>query len=253
MANKEIVMVPTNELEVDRRYQRNVDTLLVSKIARHYSEALFSPLLVAERHTPNGTFKYVVDGQHRLEAARLLGIKEVPCFIYQGMDPSQEATLFVNQQVATARLTPRDTYKANVFIGNPENIDVIIDNVLRKYGHRIGIHSHDIGGWYAIVALRETVRKVGIGGLAEILQVLNGLGWTSGRAAKSRLLLSGLTQAVKRGLTVDQIIALCRQNYPTPEDYIAEVTRRARGRKPTIAAAAMIDEVITQRQLVPQD
>lgn len=249
MAQKEIVMVPTDELEVDRRYQRNVDTLLVSKIARYYNEALFSPLLVAERHTPNGTFKYVVDGQHRLEAARLLGITEVPCFVYEGMDSTQEASLFVNQQVATARLTPRDTYKANVFIGNPENIDVIIDKTLHKHGHRIGIHSHDVGGWYAIVSLRETIKKVGVGGLEEILEALNELGWTLGRAAKSRLLLSGLTQAVKRGLSAAEIVEMCRQNYPDPEDYIAEVARRARGRKQTIAAAAMIDDIITQKQL----
>ena len=246
MFNKEITMVPTEELEIDRRYQRLVNPLLVSKIARCYNEALFSPLLVAERHTPNGTFKYVVDGQHRLEAARVLGLPEVPCFIYQNMSPVEEAALFVNQQVASARLTPRDTYKANVFIGNPENIDVMIDSTLHKYGHRIGIHEHDTGGWYAIVALRDTIKKVGVEGLSKILITLNELGWKTGRAAKSRLMLVGLGHAVRKGLLVATMKEMMSAKYSRPEEFIADVTLQSKGRKHTVAVLDVIDGAIAE-------
>ncbi|MCM1322995.1 MAG: ParB N-terminal domain-containing protein [Acetobacter sp.] len=242
--NRTIQMVSTDELQVDSRYQRPVNEALVGKIASHFNEALFAPLLVAERATPDGHIKFVVDGQHRLEAARLLGFKEVPCFVYSGMSVADEANLFVSQQVASARLTPRDSYKANVFIHNPENIDVMIDKTLHKYGHRIGVHEHDVGGWYAIVTLRETVKKYGVDGLAKVLMLLNELGWTAGRAAKSRLMLVGLGHATKK-VGVAKAKEAILANYASPEEFIASITIAAKGRKPTVAVIGVIDNILT--------
>ena len=245
--NTDVRMLPTDSLEVDLRYQRLVNSELVSKIASHYSEALFSPLLVAERKTREGISYYVVDGQHRLEAAKLLDLVEVPCFVYSGMTPAEEANLFVNQQVASRRLTPKDTYKANVFIGNPQNIDVIIDKTLKKYKHRIGVHCHDTGGWYAIVTLRDTVRLVGEDGLSKTLLILNELDWTTGRAAKSRLMLVAISHALKVGVSVSDIIALFSARWSKPEDLVAEVVIAAAGRKPTVAVIDVIDKVLKER------
>ncbi len=245
--NRTIQMVSTDELQIDARYQRPVNEALVGKIASHFNEALFAPLLVAERTMPSGTTKFVVDGQHRLEAARALGFKEVPCFVYQGMSPADEANLFVSQQVASARLTPRDSYKANVFVGNPENIDVIIDTVLHKYGHRIGVHEHDTSGWYAIVTLRDTIKKYGQAGLSKTLIVLNELGWTSGRAAKSRLILVGISHAVAKVGTT-KTLEIFRQKYHTPEDFTADIIVYAHGRKPTVAVIGLVDKIISEAQ-----
>lgn len=239
--SKEIVMLSPDNLLIDNRYQRPVNPALVSRIARHYSEALFSPLLVAQR----GSSKYyVVDGQHRLEAAKELGLQEIPCFIYQNMSPSEEASLFVNQQVATCRLTPRDTYKANIFIGNPENIDVIIENTLHKRGHRIGVHEHDVNGWYAIVALRETVKLIGQQGLDTILTILNKLNWISGRASKSAIVLRGLSYAVKKGYSIDEIVNALLKSFPTPEEFIAYLGVKAKGRKRTAIVPEVMEELM---------
>ena len=73
------------------------------------------------------------DGKHRLEAARMRGIKYLLCDIVVGLTQAQEAELFGCQGVGIKKPDPYDIFKANVCSG--EEIDTAIKEMCDKYGH----------------------------------------------------------------------------------------------------------------------
>lgn len=71
------------ELDIDPAYQRDVTNgsslTLIRRLAQHWNWDLCQPLVVARRA---GGGLFVIDGQHRLEAARLRGdIPQLPCVV----------------------------------------------------------------------------------------------------------------------------------------------------------------------------
>jgi hypothetical protein len=91
-----------DQLQVDESYQRSLfvpsSQTLIRKIAVYWDWGLCQPLFVARR-SDGGL--YVVDGQHRLEAAKLRGdIQQLPCVISHFDSAAEEAASFValNQQ-----------------------------------------------------------------------------------------------------------------------------------------------------------
>ena len=74
---------PIADLQIDESYQRSIDTgpsqSLVKRIARDWDWGLCQPLNVAKRE--DGSL-WVIDGQHRLAAARDRGdIYDLPCVV----------------------------------------------------------------------------------------------------------------------------------------------------------------------------
>src|SRR3546814_1597119 len=86
----------TDQLLVDDSYQRSIEggesQRLIVKIAENWDWRLCLPLIVSRRQ---GSL-YVIDGQHRYEAAKLRGdIRDLPIVLFDFDDPKAEAELFV--------------------------------------------------------------------------------------------------------------------------------------------------------------
>lgn len=96
-----------DQLAVDPSYQRELDQVsraLITRIAKGWDWNLFQPLVVARRS--DGRL-FVVDGQHRLEAARQRGdIAQLPAVIFTPEDRTNEAAVFVELNQARRPLTP---------------------------------------------------------------------------------------------------------------------------------------------------
>lgn len=107
-------MVPVDKLFVDPKYQRGLTTL-IKRMEDDFDPAMFIPLQASERK--NGKLA-VFDGQHRLEAARDLNYAEVPCLVYHGLSPQQEATLFSRLQRERRNITAADRFRATLY-GDP--------------------------------------------------------------------------------------------------------------------------------------
>lgn len=104
------------ELRIDPSYQRSVETgasqALIRRIAQHWDWGLFQPLVVARRD--DGTF-WVVDGQHRLAAARLRNdMYDLPCVVTQYASAGDEAATFVALNVQRRPLSALDLFNAAV-------------------------------------------------------------------------------------------------------------------------------------------
>lgn len=115
------------ELAIDAEYQRSIDNgpsqALIRRIARDWDWRLCQPLLVAGRGD-EGLF--VVDGQHRLAAARLRGdIYDLPCVIHGYADRAEEAAAFVSLNRTRKPLSALELFRASLSGGDAAASDVL--------------------------------------------------------------------------------------------------------------------------------
>lgn len=110
------------QLEIDATYQRSLATgpsqSLIRKIAMFWNWDLCQPLVVSRRD--DGRL-YVIDGQHRLEAAKLRGdIAQLPAVVVQYSSAADEAASFVHLNQQRRPLNKLDVFKAAVASGDDE-------------------------------------------------------------------------------------------------------------------------------------
>jgi hypothetical protein len=106
-------------LTVDETYQRSVEGGVSRKqildMAVNWDWRLCMPLLISRRA---GTL-FVIDGQHRLEAARLRGdITYLPAVIFEFDDQRGEAELFLNANRKRRQVSKLDDFHAAVAAGD---------------------------------------------------------------------------------------------------------------------------------------
>ena len=116
-----------DELEVDAQYQRSVEAAdsqaLIRKIAQRWNWDLCLPLVVSRRFDGEAGRErlFVIDGQHRLEAARLRkDIGQLPCQVVSYDCAADEAASFVHLNQQRRPLSKLDLFKAAVASEDPE-------------------------------------------------------------------------------------------------------------------------------------
>lgn len=130
------------QLEIDAKYQRSLGSeqsqQLVRGIAQHWNWDLCQPLVVARR--PDGKL-YVIDGQHRLAAARLRGdIPQLPAVVVQYDSVEDEAASFVLLNQQRKPLTKLDLFKAAVASGDTTASAIVL--AMNEDGISIAPHSN---------------------------------------------------------------------------------------------------------------
>lgn len=111
------------ELAVDSSYQRMPNPRAVEAIAANWDWRLCAPLTVSRRGDP--ATLYVIDGQHRLEAAKLRGdIPYLPCIVSIFGSMAEEAGCFVEVNTKRQRVTPLETFRAELAAGDPKAVQV---------------------------------------------------------------------------------------------------------------------------------
>ncbi|WP_299927849.1 ParB N-terminal domain-containing protein [uncultured Pelagimonas sp.] len=123
-------MVSVELLSVDPEYQRKVTDTGRKKIAKMVSGfdwSRFGALSVSQ--DPDNSYLNVTDGQHRLLAARVLGVSRVPCVIGQG-DQCKQAADFVAINTVRSGVPSIDKFRARVVA--QDETAVKVDEVLRE-------------------------------------------------------------------------------------------------------------------------
>lgn len=126
------------ELMIDASYQRSMDNpisrRIVKEIACNWDWGLCNVLLVADRE---GEGLFVVDGQHRLEAARLRGdVPHLPCVTFRPADLKAEADLFVKLNTVRKTASPVDRFFARCLAEDPEALE--IQRIVQQAGLKVG-------------------------------------------------------------------------------------------------------------------
>ena len=129
------------QLEIDPRYQRSIDNTesqaLIAEIALSWHWGRAQVLTVARR---DGKL-FVVDGQHRLAAARLRGdIQQLPCLIEEFSDVAEEAALFNDLNSKRRPVSAVDKFRAALVAGDAEC--VAVGAALERAGLSLAPHSN---------------------------------------------------------------------------------------------------------------
>ena len=153
VGGKVFAVVVLDELHIDESYQRPLQNH-VKIIARDWNPTKCDPLKINFRE--DGNF-YVWDGQHRLEAARLRGIKYLLCDITVGLTQEQEAELFGCQGMGIKKPDPYDIFKANVCAG--EEIDTAIKDMCDIYDLVVNRNNKKAGNLSCLTLVRDIFKK----------------------------------------------------------------------------------------------
>lgn len=119
---------PVEQLKVDDSYQRSLEAsnsiTLIRRIAMYWDWGLCQPLYVARR-SDGGL--YVVDGQHRLAAARLRAdVWQLPCVVRSFDSKEQEAAAFVALNQERRPLSRLQIFKAALAAGDFEASQIVV-------------------------------------------------------------------------------------------------------------------------------
>lgn len=103
-----------DNLRVDTRFQRNIlkgGKSNTRQIANRFSWRKFTPVVVCE--LDNGLYS-IIDGQHRVTAAKLLGLVQVPCAIVDATTVEEQADSFKSINANITRVSQQDLYFADL-------------------------------------------------------------------------------------------------------------------------------------------
>lgn len=112
-AKPKVVWLDLGLLTVDRTYQREIGdkgATHINRIVAAFNWNCYQPVVVSERD--DGTYA-VIDGQHRLEAARRHPlIDSLPCYIIEAPDVAAQACIFVSLNTNRLSLTSQHRFWA---------------------------------------------------------------------------------------------------------------------------------------------
>ncbi len=147
------MMIPKGDLTVDPSYQRTVHAtdLKVKRIASEWSWIACGSIIVADR---DGEF-FVIDGQHRVLAARKRSdISRLPCIVFASVSPQREAEGFLRANRNRKPMKTIDAFKGMLVAGDP-----IAQKVLH-FAERAGRHVGDGGGSTVISCVAAVIRII---------------------------------------------------------------------------------------------
>lgn len=127
IGNCKVCDVDARMLSMDMTYQRNPHQKS-RKLRQEFDINKFDPIRLSYR---DGLL-FIIDGGHRVDAAIYNGVTAVPARIHEGMTQADEAKMFSEQMLNVVNLTPYDTFRANIYWGEP--IDTAIKDVCDAYG-----------------------------------------------------------------------------------------------------------------------
>lgn len=188
--------LPIQMLLVDEAYQRSLNTKRVDRIVRNFNPRQFGYLKVSHR---DGRY-YVIDGQHRLAAAKILGYTSLPCNVCEGLNQQTEADDFRVQQDNMSRIHTRDQFRSAIVANDAESVGIA--KIAKSYGFTVqglGINAGSADCINSIGTLQRIVRGSADGYMVlDLTLYLVRLTWDKQNKATHGFVLSGTAAFVKR-------------------------------------------------------
>lgn len=154
--------LPIGIMRVDREVQRSLDTARAADIANKFNPQGFGFITLSIRDNDGGA--YIVDGQHRVAALRLMGADsehKVPCEVFRGLTQADEAALFrVRNNFRQVKVF--DRFRVRVIEGDP--VAVVLSNTLKRHQWTVvkSAASRAKGNFNAVSALEWVYTGAGI-------------------------------------------------------------------------------------------
>jgi hypothetical protein len=154
------------DMHVNERAQRELRPGWAAQIAAEFDPDRFMPPLVSLRDAKH----YVIDGQHRIEAMRIMGWddQQVQCHVFEGLSEAEEADLFLwhnNRKTVGAY----EKFMIATVAGRPVECD--IERIVLANGLKIASTIGD-GAIKAVGALRKVYTTAGPTTLGRALRII---------------------------------------------------------------------------------
>ncbi len=146
---------PTNDyilvtkIRTDPAYQRETNPRWVERLATGWHRNGMGTICVSLRE--DGLY-YVIDGQHRVEAARTLDVDLIPADIWHNLDVSDEARMFVERNT-TLGVKRIDRFLASVKAGTPDQCDIL--KIVHAAGWEVSDNANNDGNIRAVGVLER--------------------------------------------------------------------------------------------------
>jgi hypothetical protein len=227
---------------IDDQYQRpiNVNGMrTVKSIAANFRWSCFTPVLLAP--IEGGMFA-VIDGQHRVHAALLCGIKAVPAMVVP-IAATEQALAFVQVNTARTAMSAFNLFKAGLAAG--EEWAIRADKAVADAGCKLmrfhpSSKSKKSGEVYCVGLIRDLVTRGHDRAVTVTLDAVKAIdaGGPSAVALYSEYLLKPLMTAVTAfpDIDVDQLIAVLRRHRPFNVVETAQRLAKSENRPGTSAA-----------------
>ena len=161
----------------------------------------------------------ILDGNHRVQAARQVGITAMPCRVFLDKTYREEAELY-NAFATVNKQTALDRFRARLEAG--ELAATEIDGMLRRHGMRVAIHGPGVGAVAAVFQLDTVYTHHGPRFLAEVVDLIYDAWDTSARGWTSKTLAGMTTFWMRYRTTADRARLVDRLRLHTPEILLRE-------------------------------
>lgn len=137
----ELKWLPVARCSVDHRYQRTLESdrsqKLIQRIADSFHWSAFQAVLATKRPPVKGEGGgwLIIDGQHRVEAARRRGEMEVPAVVVEASTMAEQAAAFVRSNTDRVQINPFALHRASVQGEDPRAL--AIDRLCKAAGIEI--------------------------------------------------------------------------------------------------------------------
>lgn len=179
----ELAWLPLARVSTDRKYQRDTSSRrsqnLIQKIAANFRWSRFGVVLAVK----SGQGWHIIDGQHRAEACRAVGITHVPAVVLPHATVAEAAADFVAINRDRVAVTPLHLHHAQLAAGDP--IALAIARVCESAGVEIcryPIPSNKMRPGQTL-AVATIARLIALHGDERALRILSDVRRESGGAA----------------------------------------------------------------------
>lgn len=217
VTNKEVKYEKPNFLPLEVKdlklaaYQRGLRRSRVQRYADRYNPNIFGIILVSFRDDEY----WIVDGQHRVEVAKLLGINTVWCQVLYGLTYEQEAEHFYQINDSKSRLNANHKFHSRIEAKDGQCLAIL--NSLQKYGFTYSKEGseHTPNCINAVVSLQLIYRQNGVDGLNLVLEILR-KAWNGDVSSLKAEIIKGLNTFITT-YTFDKgfLIKVLEKNPPT--------------------------------------
>ena len=170
------VNIHYNNITIDgfKGYQRQLNPHKIEKMVDEFDPREITAIVVSQR--ADGGY-WVLDGQHRLEALRLLGKQVVLADVRTGMTIPEEALLFYRLNAGQTRVAAWDQFQAR--ISAQDHTAMTIVRLIEERGYHLDRSGNATRGIAAVRSLEKVYRR---GYLNDVMDIISSVWRTEHRA-----------------------------------------------------------------------
>lgn len=260
---KEYANINVDLLMIDESYQR-VDTYSkakVSALAEHFDISRMDTLMVSV-HPEEKRF-YVIDGMHRMFAAKAKGVEMLPCEIltFEGTPEERrkkEAKHFISQQEFIDKMSPLDQHKANIVLG--DRACVALDAIVKGTNGAIHFKNNrnrgkqPVGTLTGYSAAVTMVKRKGKAHAKNVFDVLIGAGWNNAGTGLGNDSIRVVSDVLFAHGDDPQVKAEIARVLLKIDPYLFRASGRAayKLRKPKCAYALYLEDIVCDNLNIPR-